>query len=210
MTWSTITEIIFTRLATVIKSGEVIKNPFWTQHLLPSLIFAPYSKPTTKLLPSPTLNHSFSGESHLWCSLFLGKHWQGPCCLTPAMSVNLFMLHQWGLLAGFLAHCHAWEPQETGAQSKAASTTCNVQLRASSPWVVTSFLWVYWYFRDMHIDITYKHLCPGLIYWVIGALLFFCSLSGRLSLNMTFPMSCNCSKTTLLIISTKTSCPSAN
>lgn len=117
MTWSTITEIIFRRLCTVIKSGEVIKNPFWRQQLLPSLIFVPYSKSIPTLLPSPTLNHSFSGESHLWCSLFLGKHWKNPRCLTPAMCVNPFMLHQWGLLAGFLVHCHACEPQETGAQS---------------------------------------------------------------------------------------------
>lgn len=98
MTWSTVPEIIFQRLATVIKSGEIIKKPFWRQQylsfLLPSLYPAPPS--ITTLLPSPILNQSFSRESHLWCSLFLGKHWPASRCLTPSQAhESVYVAQMW-------------------------------------------------------------------------------------------------------------------
>lgn len=93
-------------------------------------------------------------------------------------------------LAGFLIHCHAWDPQKTGQRAGLLLPLWNpvlgIVILASNRQV----LWVYWYLdRDMHIEITCKHLCPGRIYWVVRAFLYFCSSSGQLPLNVTFSKS---------------------
>lgn len=113
MTWSTIPEIIFRRLAMVIKTGEVIKNPFLRQQCLFPLPFSfPAPPPITTLLASPAQNHHLSRENHPWCDLFLGKHQPQPC----AWIYLCCTVGAW-CLAGFLVHGRCWEPQKTGPRA---------------------------------------------------------------------------------------------
>lgn len=183
-TWSIVPEIIFKSLATVIKSGDVFKAiSLSLSHSVP------YPTPlTTVSLTPPKKNHNFSRESHLPCSLFLGKHWQAPCCRRPAMCMNLFILHRCGLLhSRVLVHCHAWGPQKIEAEIRPGSTACKVKFWALSSWLLPPFLCIIdeWT-KNMYIAITYKQLCPSLIFWIVVTVLFFHLMSGPKSLNVDF------------------------
>lgn len=122
------------------KADEVIKKPFFKTTRSPSLSHLCHLLHISRkyTLLSSTLNHGASRESHLWWDLFLGKHWQAPCCLTPTMCTHLLVLNRWGLLTRFLVHCHIWESQKIGTESRSVSTTCNTHFWALSPWLVTS------------------------------------------------------------------------
>ena len=110
MTRSTIHEIIFKKLAAVIKSSEVVKKlSLKQQYLSPSPIPVPCPTPITTLVT--TVSHNVSRERHLQCSLFLGKHWQARCCRTPAMCKSVAQM--WPVnFAEFLIHYQTWESQE--------------------------------------------------------------------------------------------------
>lgn len=110
MAQSTIREIIFKKLAAVIKSSEAVKKlSLKQQSLSPSPIPVPCPPPITTLVA--TVSRNVSRESHLQCSLFLGKHWQAPRCRTPAMCMNVAQM--WPVnLAEFLIPHQTSESQE--------------------------------------------------------------------------------------------------